>query len=142
MSDRETISALQGEIDAGRIHLLNNYNNRGARISLHSNGVATGQNSGYQAINIAVLAGATRIILLGYDMQHAADGRQHWFGDHPVKERAGVFSAFLHNFRKAAPVLAKLGVEVINCSPGSALDCFKHEKIESVLADSIAAALP
>lgn len=102
----------------------------------------TGQNSGYQALNLAVLAGAQRILLLGYDMKFAPDGRQHWFGDHPRLEHPARLTAHLHNFRRAAKHLARVGVDVINCSPDSALDCFRHEEIESVLHGQDAAALP
>ncbi|HCZ48509.1 MAG TPA: hypothetical protein DCZ11_05850, partial [Gammaproteobacteria bacterium] len=36
-----------------------------------------GGNSGYQALNLAVLLGAERVILLGYDMHGG-----HWHGRH------------------------------------------------------------
>ena len=41
-----------------------------------------GGNSGFQAINLAFLWGATRIILLGFDCKAVA-GKDHWFGQHP-----------------------------------------------------------
>src|SRR6056297_1835559 len=41
----------------------------------------TGGNSGYQAINLAVLLGYRRLILLGYDMQ-LTGGHTHWHGPH------------------------------------------------------------
>lgn len=45
--------------------------------------VRLGGHSGYQAINVALHLGAARIVLLGYDMQAAGDGRQHFHGAHP-----------------------------------------------------------
>ncbi len=41
--------------------------------------IRTGNNSGYQALHIAVQAGAARVLLCGYDMR-AIDSKLHWFG--------------------------------------------------------------
>ena len=86
----------------------------------------TGNNSGYQALHIAIHAGAARVLLFGFDM-HARAGK-HWFGDHPAQladSDADVFSrSFIPEFEKLAPLLPDLGVEVINCTPGSVLQCF------------------
>jgi len=49
-------------------------------------GIRTGNNSGYQAINLAVHLGAKTIVLLGYDMKRSEDGNHHWFGDHPCPD--------------------------------------------------------
>src|SRR5678815_3029451 len=43
----------------------------------------TGQNSGYQAIHLAVHLGASLIVLLGYDMR---DTQNHWFGQQPIPQ--------------------------------------------------------
>src|SRR5262245_31665990 len=47
------------------------------------NGLKTGRNGGYQAINLAFHLGAKRILLLGYDMQYSSSAKTHWFGNHP-----------------------------------------------------------
>lgn len=91
-----------------------------------------GQNSGFQALNIAYLMGASRILLLGYDMKFAKSGAAHWFGDHPDKVRSNYLS-WLSNFSIAADQFKKLGVEVINCSPDTALRCFKKMSIGDAL---------
>ena len=88
-----------------------------------------GKNSGYQAINIAYLKGAARVLLLGYDMRFAEDGRSHWFGDHPDKIRSqykGWFPCF--------DTIAKENkIEVINCTLTSALSSFPIKDIRRVL---------
>lgn len=113
-------------------------------LSAKPNGLATGQNSGYQAINLAYLLGCRRVLLLGYDLQLGAGGREHWFGAHPVKTVPAHFSAFLQNFARLARELPK-GFEVVNCTPGGALDCFPRALLEDELArllpDSIAAGI-
>lgn len=94
-----------------------------------------GGNSGYQSINLAVLVGAARVVLLGYDMRHAG-GKVHWHGSHPEgmnnpkeKQLAGWAEAF----STMLPDLQRLGVEVINCTPGSALKCFPMARLEDTI---------
>jgi hypothetical protein len=95
---------------------LENTGDRG--LELAPTGIRTGKNSGYQAINLAVHLGATRILLLGYDMQLAARrprallratrlARHH---DPPP------FRSSCDHFASLVTPLQALGVEVINCS--------------------------
>lgn len=96
----------------------------------------TGLNSGYQALHLAVHAGATRVLLLGYDMKGA-----HYFGDHPPHLQdsdPNVFARFIAEFEKVAPIYAELGVDVVNCTPGSALTCFRRSTVEAELNDASA----
>jgi hypothetical protein len=88
-----------------------------------------GQNSGFQAINLAILKGATRIILVGFDM----GGRGHFFGDHPdpLHNRTD-YRAFLPTFQEAARTCR---VPILNATPGSALDCWPRVTLEEALAD-------
>lgn len=102
-------------------------------------GVRTGQNSGYQAMNVAVHLGARRILLLGYDMAPSAEGRSHWFGDHPLRlRRPSPYALFRDRFASAVEPLAALGVEVINCSRQTALTCFPRQSLAEALC-SVAA---
>lgn len=93
-----------------------------------------GENSGFQAINLAVQAGARRIILLGYDMRD--DGaRTHWHGEHPPGlERRNPYDKWIAHLERAAVDLRKLGVEVLNATPGSALTCFPMVSLPDALA--------
>lgn len=102
-----------------------------------------GSNGGYQAINLAYLLGAGRIILLGYDMQRTG-GKAHWFGDHPgVLNSGSAYTDWIGNFRRLAKDLATEGVEVINCSRETALDCFPRMTIaEALCLTPSAASLP
>ncbi len=102
-------------------------------------GVRTGRNGGYQAINLAVHLGARRVLLLGYDMKPDARGRTHWFGDHADwPTRPGVFAGvMLPHFAGLARELQALGVEVLNCTPTSALEAFPKVALEQALAESL-----
>ena len=116
------------------IMVLENTGAEGLETSPH--GLRTGRNGGYQAINLAVHFGARRVLLLGYDMKSAPDGRTHWFGDHADwPTRPGIFGdVFLPHFEGLAHALDAIGVGVVNCTPGSALDVFPKASLGQALA--------
>jgi hypothetical protein len=93
--------------------------------------IRTGGNSGYAAIHLAASMGAKRILLLGLDMNGG-----HWHGPHPHglnNPRAYTFNRWMRNFRTLAPALKARGIEVVNCSPGSALECFPKAALDTCL---------
>lgn len=97
--------------------------------------IHTGRNSGMQALNIAVLAGARRVLLLGIDCKPSSE-KSHWFGSHPVQEPDAVYVLYRMGFENAVNDLHDIGVNVVNCSPDSALTCFPKASIESLLFDT------
>lgn len=93
-----------------------------------------GGNSGYQAVNLAFLFGAARIILLGFDMQRTND-QPHFFGKHPYHgDKSTPSKDLLKDWVKKFKVLAKdleaEQVEVINATRETALTCFKRLPID------------
>lgn len=118
-----------------RIKVLRNLDEKRG-LAERRDGLHNGQNSGYQAINLAVHFGAKRILLLGYDMQGVLEGprvKTHWFGDHPGGTNPIVYEKMLPHFESLPPLLEKRGIEVINCTPGSALRVFPMRSIERAL---------
>lgn len=92
-----------------------------------------GRNSGFQVVNLAYLFGARRIVLVGYDMQRT-DNKQHWFGDHPKPlSNEFPFVIAIGQFNLLAKDLEKAGVEVINSTERTALQCFKRAALEDAL---------
>ncbi|MAR55850.1 MAG: hypothetical protein CMM93_01580 [Rickettsiales bacterium] len=92
-----------------------------------------GRNSGYQALNLAVLLGARRIFLLGFDMR-LVEGVRHFFGDHPPGMNVpSHYAEWVKNFETTLPYLD--GVEVINCTKGSALTCFPYQPLAEALRE-------
>ena len=96
-----------------------------------------GSNSGYQTIHMAAHFRAKRILLLGFDM-HVHGDRTHCHDDH-VPVRASKFghtlaNTFLPCFPTLVKPLAQKGVEVINCTPGSALKCWPFKPLEEALS--------
>lgn len=80
-------------------------------------------NSGFQAVNLAILFGADPIILVGFDMREVG-GKSHFFGRHkaPLRDHAQ-FGVWCTKFAKAAELLNGTP-RIINATPGSALTCF------------------
>ena len=98
-------------------------------------GLRTGNNSGFQAINLAYHYGVKRIVLLGYDM-HVQGKVSHWHDE----ERSANFQShcerhFLPCFQSLVRPLAEAGVEVINATPGSALTLWPHLPLEEAVKD-------
>lgn len=90
-------------------------------------GVLSGTNSGLLGLMVAVQLGATRILMLGYDMKGT-----HFFGLHPAPLRntkAARFEVFKHQFAKYRP----RGVEIVNCTPGSALTAYPKVELSAAL---------
>lgn len=95
-----------------------------------------GSNSGFQAVNFALLKGATRIVLVGFDMR-VVDGRRHFFGDHPQPlSNHCHYELFLRPFRTAAK---SCRVPIVNATPGSAIDCWPRVDLEEALGAADAA---
>ena len=113
-------------------------------LSANRNVIHHGHGSGYSLVNLVYLLGAERIVLLGYDLKYAADydGRaqaigsteRHYFGEYPaelqhwpsVQVKAGVHVELVGKYREVA---AQGLVEIVNCTPGSAIDCFPMRDI-------------
>lgn len=101
-------------------------------LSLKPDTICYGDNSGYAAINVAVHLGATRILLLGYDMGPDPKGRRHFYDTH-AQTITSPFYKFRKRFATIVEPLKEVGVEVINCSRRTALDAFPTAKLRDVL---------
>lgn len=125
---------MAGRVDDAEIHMVGSAGND-RLLSDRANALALGQNSGYQALGLAIASAASRIVLCGYDM-HYPGGQSHWHGDHPEKVGESIYkTTFRRYFEKLAPLL-KDRVEVLNASPISLLTCFPKVDLASVLPDT------
>jgi hypothetical protein len=90
-------------------------------------------NSGAAAIALSTLAGAKRTILLGLDCQYD-NGKRHWHGDHPQGlGNAKSLKKWPAQFRRVAGHCKGHGVQVINASRQTALECFERQPLEDAL---------
>jgi hypothetical protein len=116
-------------------------------LSTDPNVIHHGHGSGYSLVSMAHREGADRILLLGYDLKYAADydgkardvgsGPRHYFGEYPASMQhwpsvsvvRGVHVELVELYRS----IHKQGlVEVINCTPDSAIDCFPRMEIDAL----------
>lgn len=104
-------------------------------LELDPSALRHGQNSGYQAINLAVHLGAKRIVLLGYDMGHSPHGVKYFFGNRKrVPQVPSPFASFLLAFETLVAPLAQLGIRVLNASRQTALAMFPRVSLDEALA--------
>lgn len=87
-------------------------------------------NSGLLGIKVAVRLGASKVLLCGFDLHSPG---KHFFGRHPEGLRnttAQRMEQFKLQFERYQP----RGVEIINCTPGSALRIYPMGDLEEQLA--------
>jgi hypothetical protein len=89
-------------------------------------------NSGAGAVLLARWFGAERVILLGYDGKRGPNGEAHHHGDHPKPlSNALSLPRWPSQFERLARRVE--GLEVVNCSPGSAISVFPARPLREVL---------
>jgi hypothetical protein len=110
-------------------------------ISPNPKKVSWNHNSGAVAINVAAHAGAKRIFLLGFDMKVGNNKMQHW---HDVYKRGPVnptdqkrlrsmpFDQHLSGFPVIARDAKKLGIQIINVCPDSAITDFPRVSLKEL----------
>ena len=88
-------------------------------------------NSGAGAIVVAIVGGAKRIILLGYDCQKT-QGKAHWHGDHPKHlGNANKIDSWGKKFAELNKDYQH--IEIINASRETALTCFPQMDLNKCL---------
>lgn len=94
--------------------------------------MVAGFDAGTSAINLAMLFGATEIVVLGYDM---IGGRwfngeiQHYLTNPPESD----FQRHMSVLPSLAADAKAKGVRIINCSPISRVDCFERQPLGAFL---------
>lgn len=115
------------EADLYGLTLVKGCNRKG--FSLDPEHIHYGGNGGFQAVNLAILFGARRIVLVGFDMSGS-----HFFGFHPKPLRnTRSFDKYIEEFGAAAKMLPS-DIRIVNATPGSALKCFPFVDFLSVQA--------
>lgn len=99
--------------------------------------IGSGGNSAFQAVNIVCQFGVAAILAIGFDMQ--GRGGAHWYGrnnwsggNNPSEDN---YRRWIAGFGAVEPVLRGHGIDVVNASPSSALNCFRRATIEDALTD-------
>lgn len=123
------------------VHVLRNahHPNRDFGLSRDPRQLVTGFHSGFQALNLAILAGAATVILCGYDTNEptniiAAHGLT---GDHPRATPAQAYPLYRQAYSRAEHLIEAAGVTVLNASPGSAINSFPRTDLSDALAETV-----
>lgn len=115
-----------------RVTLLGEVDTDDDRFSLDLHGsIARGGNSAFQTVNLVTQFGCRRQIWLGFDFQG-----EHWHGKHPdtlKNPRPHTLQKWARRLDANAATLARMGVEVINASPASALKNYRKMLLRDAL---------
>jgi hypothetical protein len=93
-----------------------------------------GRNSGNTAVSLAIAMGASRVLLVGYDCQ-LVNGREHHHEEYKGPRDLTIYDLeFRHAFRGWNEAAQNSGVEILNCTHGSAITEFPFADLDEVLA--------
>lgn len=94
--------------------------------------------SGPQVVNLALHYGVKTMILIGWDMCYRE--KRHYFGEYPKSLQHfprvgpnGEMTGLIKEMETINP--EDYGIEIINCSPESALTCFPLKSLSECLKD-------
>lgn len=94
--------------------------------------IKRGRSSGHSAIALAAAMGAKRIVLLGFDCRRI-EGRANYHDRYDCQADDARLDIFRTHFRGwRAPAEAD-GIEILNATPGTAIDEFRKVPIEELL---------
>jgi hypothetical protein len=96
-----------------------------------SKGLYHGSNSGFGALNLALVLRANPIYLLGYDMRQTS-AATHFHSGYGQRAHGGVCQVFLKSFQTLETQFKAMS-QIVNLSPSSALRIFKFANIEEIL---------
>lgn len=102
-------------------------------------GLCHGQNSGYGALNLAIVLGANPIFLLGYDMKKGPEGATNYHEGYTTGISPDALEAYRKNFEEGAALLNG-GPRIINLNTASALRCFEFSDVDVALRSVIKSA--
>lgn len=98
--------------------------------------VHAGRDSGYQAIQLAALVGAARVLLLGFDAHSVGrHGKHNWHEGYEYlgQRKPCDFEMHLGLHEDLEVIMRVRGVWVINCTPGSAITAYSMMPLEQAL---------
>lgn len=124
----------------GKDQILCLWRGKGEGLDVRPRFVSFNKSSGGAAINLGYHFGAKRIVLLGFDMRRvekidsngAKTTAPNWHKDHPAPNK-NPYRRFLKPFHSIKKDADKLGLEIINCTPGSALKLFPIMTLEEFI---------
>lgn len=96
--------------------------------------IQQGRTSGHTAVSLAVAFGGCRVPLVGYDMR-IVNGREHHHDEYKGPRDLSLYgNEFVKAFNGWHEAAQASGVEIVNCTPGSAITEFPFADLDQVLA--------
>lgn len=96
--------------------------------------IQQGRSSGHTAVSLAIAMGGVRILMVGYDMQ-VVNGREHHHSEYKGPRDLDIYrNEFQRAFRGWNEAALASGVEILNCTPGSAVTEFPFADLQEALA--------
>ena len=88
-------------------------------------GIGSGTNSGFGALNIALLLGCSEIYLIGFDFYG-----DNWHDGYPMGSDEGAAHGYhMQCYQEHSEEIKAMGAKIINCNPRSNLDCFEFGEL-------------
>jgi len=128
------------------VHILKRDRQKHIGINLNPKRLSFNNNTGSAAVNLAILAGAKRIFLLGFDMVLKEKRKyQHWhaeyrkekvnieYAEEELRTARSCMDKHLRSFPVIAKEAAKLGVEIYNVNPNSLITDFPKITLKTAL---------
>jgi len=107
---------------------------------IHKNAIGYNSNSGGAAINLAILLGAKRIFLLGFDMR-LREGESNWHPNDVSKPNEEAYLRFIKGFTKLTADWKRdySDIEIVNVTDDSNLDLFPKIGVEEFWSERLSA---
>lgn len=98
--------------------------------------ILQGRSSGHTAIALAIGLGASRVAMVGYDMR-LVNGREHFHHDERIyqapRDLTLYENEFVPGFKGWQAASQVSGVEIVNCTPGSAVTEFPFADLDQLV---------
>lgn len=95
--------------------------------------ILQGRSSGHSAVSLAIACGAACVALVGFDMRFV-DGREHHHAEYSGPRDLDLYAReFVPAFAGWNAAAKRAGVEIVNCTPGSAVTEFPFSDLDEVL---------
>lgn len=96
--------------------------------------IQQGRSSGHTAVSLAIAMGAARVLLVGYDMR-VVNGREHHHSEYKGPRDLAIYqNEFQKAFNGWNEAALASGVEIFNCTPGSAVREFPFADLDEALS--------
>ena len=95
--------------------------------------IRQGRSSGHTAVSLAIAMGANGVVLVGFDMRFVG-GREHHHQEYTGPRDTQLYEReFVPGFEGWNAAALNVGVEILNCTPGSAVTEFPFADLDEVL---------